>query len=74
MNPVAKGVTPDKDEDSQIGTRVGHEATDQKQTTEERKSSQEEDAMDTTDGFSMLSQKHITYVKALSPKSETQIE
>ena len=73
MNPVAMGVTPDKDEESQMGTRAGHKATDRKQTTEERKSSQEEDAMDMTDGFLMPSRKHITYVKALSPKSETRI-
>ena len=46
MNPVATGVTPDKDEESQMGMRVGHEAMDWKQTTEERKTSQEEDAMD----------------------------
>ena len=68
MNPVAKGVTPDEDEDSQMGTRVGHEVMDWKQTKEERKSSQEEDAMDVTDGFVMPCWKHITYMKASSPK------
>ena len=66
MNPVAMGVTPDKDEESQMGTRAGHEVTDQKQTTEERE-------MYMTDGFLMPSWKHITYAKASSPKSEMRI-